>query len=804
MKNFKLYFIKVIALMLLFSCSNTKEEEEEENFVPGTDIAGYGYNIFGEYARMSSRKDYCLFDLKDMKKIRIGKDEYDIPKYLNIKNISQHDIKTVEGDSKRDYAMSLSAKVGFTFEAMVFSGSVEGSYDFESSESEHYYYYTVMDAIDKWQVSIETRDLEGLKAFLEPQFKKDLENMDPYELFDHYGTHYISSAFIGGRIDYTSESKVSEGTTTQAIAAAVNASYGNFTGDTEMETSDSQTLKNAETKTKLSTIGGNSEFLKSTDDSDNYSKWVEGISEKPVLCDFPKGGLRPIWEFASAARQKELNEAFDELCKKHPLPQEIMTEMAIESGDEVFKDLFYIQSVSESTYWDLAGTHYNANKIDGKVKLFHGNGDELTGADRFYKIIPSGDAKNVYIQPQHTKAYVTTASNSSGSAITLKANNAQNNPNQKFKKIAVEGTKNTYYLQSATTGFYLTAKGSNIALEKKSNSKNQQWLFKPADSKKMAAPFEGKYLLKNVAGNVFYANLPGNAPENQKDNGNWVVIKKRDDGSDYTLELKNVSNSKKQFFIQPMHSPKVFDFDGNGLTISDQHGGDNQKFEFIYAGSPMVFLVRCVKDDKYLQLEPSETTRNDSWIKLKDANLENAPEYAKWELEPVVNNYVPDPNQEFYIRSAYSDKFIDLPGTPQENNAQNIKALLYDIDHGKDQIYKFKPAGDGYLYVVNQNGNRKMIVANDGNFHTSTPDFNGDNSKFLLKIIAPYEFVLVAKSNPNKALEVGPVDNSLGSWFSGSAGHPLYFRNLNYNPSQRFVLVHANGSNALHSAKIFD
>ena len=188
---------------------------------PGLDVLGYGYDVFGNYADQASKKRYCLFKYSNFRNIPIGSSQYSVPQYVFLENISKHKITTVSGESMREYSKSQSATVGLEADAMFFSASVNTSFNSSQSGSERYFYYTYRDANTKWRISFDERSYDNLSEMLDPQFKKDLISMAPDRLFELYGTHYIARAYLGGRADFNTTSKITKQTNTKEITIAV-------------------------------------------------------------------------------------------------------------------------------------------------------------------------------------------------------------------------------------------------------------------------------------------------------------------------------------------------------------------------------------------------------------------------------------------------------------------------------------------------------------------------------------------------------------------------------------------------------
>ena len=159
-----------------------------QNQYPGFEVIGKSYDVFGEYANSKSIGDYDLFDFSKMK---TKTDTYDhkLPKYLRIKDISNHVIQTVEGSSKKEYINSLSENTGLSIDAFFFKGSINNQLTKTNTNISNYLYYTYMDINTKWKISLDTRNIDTLINYLEPQFKSDLETMDPEELFELYKNH---------------------------------------------------------------------------------------------------------------------------------------------------------------------------------------------------------------------------------------------------------------------------------------------------------------------------------------------------------------------------------------------------------------------------------------------------------------------------------------------------------------------------------------------------------------------------------------------------------------------------------------
>lgn len=616
----------LISLILMMTFSNLQAQE----LAPGTDIVGYGYDIFGEYANQKSKKRYCLFKYGNNQERVITSKTYMVPENVIVENISEHIVKTVSGESMREYAKSLSGKAGLSIDAFVFSGSVESSFSQSSSGMQKKYYFTYMDANTKWRISLDIRGdyIEPLKKMLDERFVNDLENMPPETLFETYGTHYIASAYLGGRADYKTVTVVTSSTNTQELSTAIEAKYKAVTANASMSQSQKQTFSNSKTNTKLTVVGGNSEYANNISDPATYAKWADGIAAAPVLCDFEEGSLRPIWEFASPERQNELKAAFNKLLQKNPLPQQMANLGFLK------ENAYMVQCKAGGQYWDFDGYNMKAKKYS-KLKLAPKDskfGDKQ-GFDRIIKLIPNQeDPEYVRVQPQHFATYLNLSK--SKDYINLMPQE-EIVPGRQFKFEPVDGEKGYYYIKNRETGKYLEApKGKEnekdvvVALNEFTGSDNQKWKLVDFNPKDIAFPESAYYAVKTFASNKYW-DFPGKFPDVTgtklqsysmgKQEGDRVFKFARIDGTD-------------EFVIRPGHeTSRVLTArkKGEQLFVFDQHRSDNQLFTFEYGGQPKAYKIKHKGTGKYIHLRSDRTNMNSAEIKLWDN--QNA-DYQNWEL----------------------------------------------------------------------------------------------------------------------------------------------------------------------------
>lgn len=312
---------RVLTLLIIILCPAIlfADNELPKNY-PGKNIIGKGYNVFGEFANNKSIQPYPLFDFSKMSKSQ--SQGYQVPNRVFLKEVNEHIIETVEGHSVNEYITNLSNDVGLELDAFVFQASFDKQFTEDSKSNSEVFYYTYMDLNTKWQISLDSRNIDTLKNYLDPQFEADLANMDPASLFKEYGTHFISSAYIGGRIDYSSTTFTSEESQITEIKTAIKGKYKALSGEISDDQIYDKTLTELNTTTRLSVVGGSSEFTRDIQNNEQYEAWAASLNSKPALCGFDRRSLKPIWLLcATEARAKELEDYFNSIIlPKHPLP----------------------------------------------------------------------------------------------------------------------------------------------------------------------------------------------------------------------------------------------------------------------------------------------------------------------------------------------------------------------------------------------------------------------------------------------------------------------------------------------------
>ncbi len=771
---------------------------------PGLDVLGYGYNVFGEYADQKSKQRYCLFKYSNYEAVPIGSEQYSVPQFVILENISNHIVKTVEGSSVRDYAKSQAASVGLSTDAMFFAASVNTSFSTSTSGTEQHYYYTYRDANTKWRISFDERNMDQLKTILDPQFKKDLATMDPIRLFELYGTHYIASAYLGGRADYNSVSVISSQTKTNEISVAVEAKYQAISANTALSQKHSNTLAKSKTTTDLKVTGGNSEYANNINDPATYDKWAAGIKEMPVLCDFDKTSLRPIWEFCENQKRKaQLKAAFDQLCKLHPLPEKMAASMRV--GNQVY---FMSTLDDPNLFMDVPHFHFNAQSDNGtKMSMYRKDNHKNTyeGIDRAIKLIPfPNDPEYVYLQPQHShKVFdIPGGSKEAGTGIILFKQ--QGSDNQLFKIIPVDGADNTFFIQSKISGLYITSHGNGKTLtqEAKSGKDDQKWVFTQVKGEEIAPPQGGyRFSVQNVKSNK-YINFQGLGPD-AKGRGAKMDLERMTHEQKYATDryfrLKPTGTNDDYYYIQPNHKRtnvwNVTDgktHPGNQMELWTIQNENKQQFRFVYAGEPLTYYIYSRLNGGNDLVMEADNNRIDQEGCPVQINNFNGQDNQKWRLHIYQNWVMPPAGQNFYIKCAYCNNEYWDPDGDNGDPGKGIKN--WALDNGSDRIFRVMSAKDARWVVIENQKSKKFVAVPSNTAKEGTQIIlyhrtNGNDQKFALEFLSPTTFSIRTKHW--KALDVYGDSESGNEWKEN--GRKIQLKTQNYTRDKCWQLIYADG-----------
>lgn len=254
------------------------------------DFLGKGYKGYQYYANPKS----CtlpLFDISALDRVSIQK----APSYQG---------RFISGESLSEFYDAFSADISVGGVYNEFSGEIttnfnksvlnKRSHSFITSHINQTYYRLVLND----------------NAPLLHQVKEDLHKLDPNKIWDKYGTHYLKSIYIGGRISFNSyidRATIQEG---YDLKATVEAAYleivkGSASAGTVNKSVFDQIVRNRE----VDVMGGDPAKANNIMDgsgkaADTYNAWSASVPDFMSIADFADNGLIPIYELVVDPQRK--------------------------------------------------------------------------------------------------------------------------------------------------------------------------------------------------------------------------------------------------------------------------------------------------------------------------------------------------------------------------------------------------------------------------------------------------------------------------------------------------------------------
>ena len=309
----KRYLFLLVALVLVISScdlfmDDTSESEGDNNEYREVEkTLGRGYNVFGQYAQISSVKS-TVFDFNAL----VGDD------FIEATSLDETNYIVASGASSFAYQHQLGVQADISGSSKFFSASLSSSYSSSEVNNSSREFATIHVNNNRNQYVIKNRtDRATLKDYLDPTFKERLNDAsyDPEDLFDIYGTHVLMGLKTGARFDYHFSKETQYISKNSSIESEAKASFHSMFSTVSVgvgiNTDSSSEYQSTSELSVTKVVGGNSNIAVATDDG--LSEWLIHLDDtNSVFSNFlDEDGLLPIWDFCdNVERQTQLKNAF--------------------------------------------------------------------------------------------------------------------------------------------------------------------------------------------------------------------------------------------------------------------------------------------------------------------------------------------------------------------------------------------------------------------------------------------------------------------------------------------------------------
>lgn len=277
--------------------------------VSQTAFLGHGYDVTG---RFFHPKSVCARVI-DVDALRAKS-----PNRFEYTKGSSSDIRMVSAENAEDYCLELSAQFDATYKKGLFSGSLSTKFNYKNQCSSKYSFGSFFLIMRKAVASLTVDSIDLQSYLLEETFLKDVSVKKPEDIIRLYGTHVITNATLGGRLEVLCRSIIDTSAKKTSLEAGIKASLGKIvSGNLDLAYSQEEFKKNAELTVNIETIGGNPAknivssfgFNPSMDFKSDFKEWQSSLEEDNMtLVDMAQGSLLPLYDLVpntSALAPKE-------------------------------------------------------------------------------------------------------------------------------------------------------------------------------------------------------------------------------------------------------------------------------------------------------------------------------------------------------------------------------------------------------------------------------------------------------------------------------------------------------------------
>ena len=314
-----IFKVKAVGDDLLYKTSGWSDEYEA-TIKEGAVSKDYAYK---DFVNLSENESYLGYGF-DVINSAVFSDKYVKTSFPIFDNEGLMQQRLVKVDSKQTYVEEIksssmeefiqswnaNAHVNVSWGKKKIGGSVDVDVKYsggvENAKSK--YFHSISFYNQEFYIVMQS-DLSTYKSILNEGFMSDLySDMDPAVFFDRYGTHFITSAVMGGRIDshylYSSEQEKSYHDISGKVSVNVRAWAATTNVDVSGGYRQEATSQNIDIKNTLEVIGGGDfGMISDSDIAGNYLEWEKSLDEHAALMGIKDtGSLIPLWELIDATK----------------------------------------------------------------------------------------------------------------------------------------------------------------------------------------------------------------------------------------------------------------------------------------------------------------------------------------------------------------------------------------------------------------------------------------------------------------------------------------------------------------------
>lgn len=267
--------------------------ELPDNVLPGVEAIGAGYNPFLRYASADSIT-VQIFDWykAPSKEVTVAGQTYGVPEVVDVQAQSNYTYNDATGNSINSYQTSLATSVNISGSYNYFSGSLNVEYSTQSLTQSENAFSRIQQSVTLWSLRLPTG--ADLRSLLREDFRSYLDALPctdeaAQDLFDRYGSHFLTGIVMGGRAVLSSATNKLQVDRSYSLSETAKASYQSLTGQLSAEESvkyeQSVSSFDFNSESTQSVIGG-TDPASAFDGKEGFDAWKASVAEAPDFIDF--------------------------------------------------------------------------------------------------------------------------------------------------------------------------------------------------------------------------------------------------------------------------------------------------------------------------------------------------------------------------------------------------------------------------------------------------------------------------------------------------------------------------------------
>lgn len=284
-----------------------------ENVLPGVEAIGAGYNPFLEYASADSITVQIFDWSKAGQKPVSFNPKYVVPSVVDVQQSDSATYTNVSGRSINTFQSSLSNLVSVGGGYNFFSGSLSVEYTSQSLTKAENEFTRIQQSISLWSLRLGVTP--ELRNYLSDSFRTYLDALPltetaARELFERYGSHFLTGIVMGGRAVMSSATNKLTVDHNYSVDVVAKASYEGLTGQLSVEdrTKYQQSMNsfNYSSETSHFVVGGDGVLAASAfSGKQGFDAWKGSVGQQPDFVNFVSTiPLAEIWRLCKTDAQR--------------------------------------------------------------------------------------------------------------------------------------------------------------------------------------------------------------------------------------------------------------------------------------------------------------------------------------------------------------------------------------------------------------------------------------------------------------------------------------------------------------------